>query len=66
MENRQTSDSIESDGIRRALEKAGAAHSVLYLLDPSEDTASSASAAIAALNLPEEVSVIAVWNKCYL
>ncbi|MEZ7817023.1 MAG: tRNA uridine-5-carboxymethylaminomethyl(34) synthesis GTPase MnmE [Flavobacteriales bacterium] len=63
---RTTSDSIESEGIRRALEKAGAAHSVLYLLDPSEDTASSASAAIAALNLPEEVSVIAVWNKCDL
>jgi tRNA modification GTPase len=63
---RPTEDSIETEGIRRAIEKAGSAHSVLYLLDPSEDTASSASLAIEELNLPEEVSVIAVWNKCDL
>ena len=63
---RPTEDSIESEGIRRAKDKAGSAHSVLYLLDPSEHTASSASSAIEELNLPKEVYVIAVWNKCDL
>ena len=63
---RTTEDSIETEGIRRAKEKASSAHTVLYLIDSSNETASSASIAIEELNLPEEVNLIAVWNKCDL
>lgn len=63
---RATEDSIETEGIRRAKEKASSAHTVLYLIDSSNETASSASNAIEKLNLPKEVNLIAVWNKCDL
>ena len=63
---RNTEDEIESEGIRRAMTKAESAHSVLYLLDASCESAKTASKAIADLNLPEEIVVIAVWNKCDL
>jgi tRNA modification GTPase len=63
---RATEDSIETEGIRRAKEKASSAHTVLYLIDAYNETAKSASIAIEKLNLPEEVNTIAVWNKCDL
>ncbi|PCJ81106.1 MAG: tRNA uridine-5-carboxymethylaminomethyl(34) synthesis GTPase MnmE [Bacteroidetes bacterium] len=63
---RSTTDSIESEGIRRALEKAKTAHSVLYLLDSSNENVSSAEKAISELELDSEVKVIAVWTKCDL
>ena len=63
---RYTTDAIESEGIKRALAKASTAHSILYLLDTTVDTPTSASAAISDLDLPGEVSVITVWNKCDL
>ena len=48
------------------MKKAESAHSVLYLLDASCESATTASKAIAELNLPEDIVVIAVWNKCDL
>ena len=60
---RETSDSIESEGIRRALDKASTAHSVLYLLDSSIEDESSAQKSISELDFPSEVKVIAVWTK---
>ncbi|MGY8917277.1 MAG: tRNA uridine-5-carboxymethylaminomethyl(34) synthesis GTPase MnmE, partial [Flavobacteriales bacterium] len=63
---RDTSDVIESEGIRRALKKAETAHSVLYLLDSACESATEASKAIAELRLAEEIKVIAVWTKCDL
>tara|TARA_B110000444_G_scaffold260520_1_gene307830 strand:+ start:940 stop:2316 length:1377 start_codon:yes stop_codon:yes gene_type:complete len=60
---RKTEDSIESEGIKRALNKAHNAHTVIYLLDSSSETASSASKAIAELDLSEEIQLVAVWNK---
>jgi len=60
---RKTEDSIESEGIKRALNKAHNAHTVIYLLDSSSETASSASKAISELDLSEEIQLVAVWNK---
>jgi tRNA modification GTPase len=60
---RKTEDSIESEGIKRALNKAHNAHTVIYLLDSSSETVASASNAISELNLSEEIQLVAVWNK---
>jgi len=60
---RETEDSIESEGIKRALNKAHNAHSVIYLLDSSSETVASATKAISELNLSEEIQLVAVWNK---
>ena len=60
---RETEDSIESEGIKRALNKAHNAHSVIYLLDSSSETVASATKAISELNLSEEIQIVAVWNK---
>jgi tRNA modification GTPase len=60
---RETEDSIESEGIKRALNKAHNAHSVIYLLDSCSETVASATKAISELNLSEEIQLVAVWNK---
>ncbi|MBM55169.1 MAG: tRNA uridine-5-carboxymethylaminomethyl(34) synthesis GTPase MnmE [Euryarchaeota archaeon] len=61
---RETSDVIENEGIKRAIDKASKAHTILYMLDASEENLSSAEAQISSLDIPGETDVIAVWNKC--
>lgn len=63
---RSTSDEIESEGIKRALQKASEAHSILYLFDATSTSASEAASAISSLSIPAATEVIAVWNKCDL
>lgn len=60
---RNTTDTIEAEGIRRAIERAQRAQVVLYLFDAAADSPSDATSAIAALNLPAETTVLTVWNK---
>lgn len=61
---RETSDVIETEGIKRAFEKASSAHTVLYMLDSSQDDLNSADAKISSLDISEEINLIVVWNKC--
>ena len=61
---RDTDDVIESEGIRRALDKASSAATVLLLLDTSTDANENVRARIAALNLAPDAHVMVVWNKC--
>ncbi len=63
---RETSDVIETEGIKRAIDKASSAHTVLYMLDASSEDMDSATMKISSLALSEERNVIAVWNKCDL
>lgn len=60
---RTTDDAIESEGIRRALEKAQAAAIVLYVFDAATDSVTEAESAIQTLQIPPDARVIAVWNK---
>ena len=60
---RETSDVIEAEGIKRAINKASSAHTVLYLLDSSSESFESATDKISELELSEEVNIVAVWNK---
>ncbi len=60
---RETSDVIETEGIKRAIKKASSAHTVLYLLDSSSESLESATDKISELELSEEVNIVAVWNK---
>ena len=63
---RETSDIIETEGIKRAYAKASSAHTVLYMLDASSEDLDAATLKIASLEISEEVNVVAVWNKCDL
>lgn len=63
---RETSDVIEKEGIKRAIEKASSAHTVLYMLDSSTETVESAEQKISKLNLDSGINLVAVWNKCDL
>ena len=60
---RETSDEIESEGIRRALEKAQGASIVLYLFDASEDGAEAVDQALATAAIGPEAQTAIVWNK---
>ena len=61
---RETSDEIESEGIKRAFDKASIAHTVLYMLDAGVENLESAASKIYGLDIPEDINVVAVWNKC--
>lgn len=63
---RDTSDEIEFEGIKRALQKASQAHTILYLFDATTVSAPEAASAISSLSIPESTDVVAVWNKCDL
>lgn len=63
---RSTSDVIESEGIKRALQKASEAHSILYLFDSTSTSVPEAVSAISNLSISEGTEVLAVWNKCDL
>ncbi|MDE0871424.1 MAG: tRNA uridine-5-carboxymethylaminomethyl(34) synthesis GTPase MnmE [Flavobacteriales bacterium] len=60
---RATEDDIESEGIRRALEKARSAAMILYVLDASQDSAADAEQALTELQTADDTKIIAVWNK---
>ena len=60
---RETSDEIESEGIRRALDKAQGASVVLYLFDASTDQADTVQQALQDTALGSESTVAVVWNK---
>ena len=63
---RITQDVVEAEGIRRALEKAASASTVLMLLDASTDTHHDAVGQLSNLKLPTDTHVVVVWNKCDL
>ncbi|MBO75296.1 MAG: tRNA uridine-5-carboxymethylaminomethyl(34) synthesis GTPase MnmE [Flavobacteriales bacterium] len=60
---RETTDEIESEGIRRALEKAQGASIVLYLFDASVDGAEAVDQALEAAAIGPEAQTAVVWNK---
>jgi tRNA modification GTPase len=63
---RDTQDVVEAEGIRRALDKAASASTVLLMLDASTDTPQDAVAQLNDLDLPSNAHVVVVWNKCDL
>ena len=60
---RETTDEIESEGIRRALDKAKDASVVLYLFDASTDQADTVQQALQDTALGAESTVAVIWNK---
>lgn len=60
---RETTDEIESEGIRRALDKAQGASIVLYLFDASVDGAEAVDQALEAAAIGPEAQTAVVWNK---
>ena len=60
---RETTDEIESEGIRRALDKAQGASIVLYLFDASVDGAEDVDQALAAAAIGPGAQTAVVWNK---
>jgi tRNA modification GTPase len=60
---RETTDEIESEGIRRALDKAQGASIVLYLFDASVDGAEAVDQALEAAAIGPEAQTAIVWNK---
>ena len=60
---RETTDEIESEGIRRALDKAQGASIVLYLFDASVDGAETVDQALEAAAIGPEAQTAIVWNK---
>lgn len=60
---RETQDEIESEGIRRALQKARSASVVLYVFDAQSDDLQGAKNALNALEVEPGTSVAVVWNK---
>ena len=63
---RDTDDIVEAEGIRRALDKASSASTVLLLLDASTDANEDIQARIDDLDLTPSAHVMVVWNKCDL
>ena len=63
---RETNDLVEAEGIRRALDKASSASTVLLLLDASQDIHENIPSRIESLQLHPEAHVLVVWNKCDL
>jgi tRNA modification GTPase len=60
---RETEDAIESEGIRRALNKAKSAAVVLYLMDATCDGEVNPEEQITELNLDAETVTALIWNK---
>ena len=60
---RETTDEIESEGIRRALDKAQGASIVLYLFDASIDGTEAVDQALEAAAIRPEAQTAIVWNK---
>ncbi len=60
---RETTDEIESEGIRRALGKAQGASIVLYLFDASIDGETDVEQALEAAAVGSESQTAVVWNK---
>lgn len=60
---RETTDTIEAEGIRRAMDRAHRAQVVLYLFDATQDAPDASAHAIAALQLPSDIQVVTLWNK---
>ena len=60
---RETTDEIESEGIRRALDKAQGASIVLYLFDASVDGTEAVDQALEAAAIGPEAQTAIVWNK---
>ena len=60
---RETTDEIESEGIRRALDKAQSASIVLYLFDASVDGAEALDQALEAVVIGPEAQTAIIWNK---
>ena len=60
---RETTNEIESEGIRRALDKAHGASIVLYLFDASVDGAEAVDQALKAAAIGPEAQTAIVWNK---
>ena len=60
---RETTDEIESEGIRRALDKAQGASIVLYLFDASVDGAEALDQALEAAAIGPEAQTAIIWNK---
>ena len=60
---RETDDAIESEGIRRALDKAQSAAVVLYLMDTTCDAAINPEDRLAELNVDSDTTLALVWNK---
>ena len=60
---RETTDEIEGEGIRRALDKAQSASIVLYLFDASKDGAEAVDQALATAEIGPETQTAIVWNK---
>ena len=63
---RNTEDTVEAEGIRRALEKAAVASTVLLILDASTDSNEDVQSKIDDLHLAKDIHIIVVWNKCDL
>ena len=63
---RDTQDVVEAEGIRRALDKAATASTVLLMLDASTDTRNDAVDQLNDLQLASGTHVVVVWNKCDL
>ena len=63
---RDTQDVVEAEGIRRALDKAATASTVLLMLDASTDTRDDAVDQLNDLQLASDTHVVVVWNKCDL
>jgi tRNA modification GTPase len=63
---RETTDAIEAEGIRRALNRARSAQIVLYLFDAAQDSSEEAGHVLDALETAENATVLQVWNKCDL
>tara|TARA_B100000768_G_scaffold182061_1_gene209099 strand:- start:13170 stop:14546 length:1377 start_codon:yes stop_codon:yes gene_type:complete len=60
---RETEDAIETEGIRRALEKAQSAAVVLYLMDATCDENENPEKQLSLLKVDEGATVALVWNK---
>ena len=60
---RETDDAIESEGIRRALDKAQSAAVVLYLVDATCDAHENATKRLDELNVDDGSAVALIWNK---
>ena len=60
---RETDDAIESEGIRRALDKAQSAAVVLYLLDATCDSHENTTKRLEELKVDAGTAVALIWNK---
>jgi len=60
---RETTDKVEAIGVERTLKKVGEAALVIYLFDVQTTSPADLEVEIIALNLPENIALLAVANK---